>query len=41
MVTVVPPLAVLLFAGPIRTSREIVESFEIGIFFLYIKSAFY
>ncbi|KAI1728932.1 helicase associated domain (HA2) domain-containing protein [Ditylenchus destructor] len=29
-VTVVPPLTVLLFAGPIRVTKEIVENFELG-----------
>uniref|UniRef100_A0A915DEP9 RNA helicase n=1 Tax=Ditylenchus dipsaci TaxID=166011 RepID=A0A915DEP9_9BILA len=30
MVTVVPPLTVLLFAGPIRTTKEVIENFEIA-----------
>jgi len=36
IVTAVPQIAVLLFAGPIRMAAEALAYFEIGIYFLFL-----
>lgn len=44
MVTAVPPLAILMFAGPIRTPKDMIKDFELSKIiwiFLGVLSALY